>query len=77
MNSKNAIYDNNFFGYNILGIFDMKIKLLRIFGKFSKIPLMEMAVSGWPAATVDCGWRQPMVASGSWWRQSMIDGMWL
>ena len=42
---RNTIFGNNFFGYDILSMFDMQIKFLRIFNKFSKIPLMEVVVN--------------------------------
>ena len=43
---KNVISENNFFGYDILGVFGMQIEFPRIFDKFIKIPLMEVVATG-------------------------------
>ena len=45
---RNVIFDNNFFGHNILDMFDMQIEFSKIFNKFSKILLIEVVAGGRP-----------------------------
>ena len=78
---RNVISENNFLEHDILGVFGVQIEFLRIFNKFSKIPLIEGVVTSWSAmATVADG--------GRWWclaaadsdcgrRQTVIGGGWL
>ena len=51
MNPRNAIFVNNLSRYDILGVFGMQIEFSKIFANLSKKPLMEVVVTGRPAAT--------------------------
>ena len=53
----NTISGNNFSGYDILSMFSVQVEFTRIFHKFPKIPLMEVAVGGrWSAVEDNNSW---------------------
>ena len=60
----NAIFENNFSRHDVLGVFDVQIEFPRIFDKFSKITLMEMAMGG-RSVTTDNDWRQMVLGDDS------------
>ena len=43
----NSIFGNNFLRHNILGVFGLQIKILKIFYIFPKIYLAAAAMGGW------------------------------
>ena len=66
---RNVISENNFLEHDILGVFGVQIEFLRIFNKFSKILLMEVAAGGdgnrWWWIVIDDKWL--CVVNGVFW----------